>query len=337
MSSRAFEIPFFYEFAFHPLRGTKEKSIVAADGVRAEIREVSFKDAPLRLHAIDGGKRYLGREFEGQFYAPACYGGVNVVLTEPQRFVGFPGRHLDTLELLFPGREQMRLKSLGSRNVAERPTGISRVVRDGHDEVRQAVLDAASRLLLIEDRLYRQALPPKFAFHVRAESHWRTTLDNGGDWWPTSYAFAMDRTEDIKGFRERVEARGGVRVNPVSDVQILMSEWPMGYVPEIGNNAAFSTVSVLQSLGREIYRYPPEMIRIAMEMSKARGEYGEPAKDPLAIRSLLEDMLRALPAKDGLWLRRHIPNAIDAIDSSQDFDRAPLAAEDIDALEGFAP
>lgn len=328
------DIPIVYPLSFLPLRGTKEKTVVVADRVQVEIPSVGLDEAPLRLDATSGFERYIGREFDGELYMPNGFNGLRIDEDHPRKFEGFY-RAGDVLHHLFPGKARADLHDLAKRNSTERPTGLTRVIHDGHDEVRASTIGAAGNFLLIDGGLFRRRPAPMYAFSPTAESKWSVGLDHGSSWYPRHYGFALNRREDAEAFRERVLERGGVSVESFAEIRIRHLDWETHHVPEVARNASSGVVHVLSSLGNELHRYPPEMIRIAMELSRARGVSGEPAQDPVAINLLLRELEEAIPPKDGLWLRRHIPNALDAIVSSQDFVAERLAEDDMEALTGM--
>lgn len=336
-SSVKVDIPIAYPLSFMPLRGAKEKSVVIADTVQVDVPSVGTSEAPLVVDVEYGDRRYMGREFDGGLYFPSCEAGIPAAQDAPHPFQGFLNRHENAHHHLFPAGIRRDLYELHRKTPVERPTGLTRVVSDGHDEVRSAAIEAAREFLMIDGALFRRSAPPMIAFLPTAESKWMVQLDSGTSWYPKHYGFALGRIDEAKAFRERVIERGGVNVDGLGVIRIKRLEWATHEQPEAARNASSGVTHVLSSLGNDLYRYPPEMIRLALELSLARGEACRPARDPIAINLLLRELLEAIPAKDGLWLRRHIPNALDAIASSQDFVAERLHDDDIEALSGLSP
>lgn len=313
-----------YPISFVPLRGTKPKEIAVADTVEVDIPAVTSSEAPLAFDAFGSHSRYQGRTFGGKLYMPAVIQGLSRMLSAPMPFQGLPMDALQATALLYPGYGHQDLKLLANRKTVERPTGLTRVIHDGYEEVRKITLDALDGLLLVDGGLHRRAAPPVYAFTARNDGEWGLEIVDGTTWFEAHYAFGLDRMDDAAAFRERVVERGGMRIDEMSRVQVGEFDRAAVAIDEAGQNASYAVSQVLSSFGRHLDTHSPDLIRISMEMSRARGGFRGPAKDPAGVHAAIGELLDAIPENDKSSLRRHAVNAMDAISSARDFEPAPI-------------
>lgn len=317
------EIRIVYPLSFVPLRGSKPKELIVADTVETELRSVSSAEAPKAFVASGTHSRYQGRLIGGKLYMPAVDRGFSRSLDAPMPFTGFPMGPMEAAHLLYPGNNRQDLKQIASRKTVERPTGLTRVIHDGYEEIRKVTLDVLSRMALVDGALYRQSAPPVYAFEARSEGEWSVEIVDDTQWIQAHYAFGLDRKEDAEAFRERVIARGGMKVHEMSRVRVEGFDPDAVATDECARNASYAVSQVLSSFGNWLHTHSPDLIQIALELSQARGGFNGPAQDPAGVHRLLGDLLEAIPETDKSALRRHIPNAMDAIASARDFVPAP--------------
>lgn len=208
-------VEFAYPLICVPRRARAERVLWVKDRVEVDVRDVSTDEAPLGLRMIPG-----------QVITSSTYGWT----IERYALDGAPfdartlasGNVLDTsaaADGLFSvptsvggGAGSFHAPWAGVRRddmLDDRPTGLSLVVRDGHDEVRDKVIEAARRTALREGRLLRRSDLPCLTIHSYYSTSafscvWRSGLFHGG------YEFRLDDDEGMRAVAA-VAAESGYR------------------------------------------------------------------------------------------------------------------------------
>lgn len=196
-------VEFAYPMTWVPRRGKAERTLWIKDRVEVEVRDVSATEAPLGLsmtpshialarghasgidrYAIDGTAFAAPKAPEGTFLdstaATWCLFAMPMAVGEGAGFVQAPWASVKPSGML-----------------AERPTGLGALVRDGHDEVRDKVVAAARRTVLREGRLLHPSDLPCLSIHSYYSTSslscvWRSGQFHGG------YEFRLDDHEGMR-------------------------------------------------------------------------------------------------------------------------------------------
>lgn len=328
-------IPISYPLEYLPLRGSVPRTVQVGEFLDVKVPVIGARDAPVRIEASND-YLYDRYEFEG-----ALYGPVHAIhyLRPGQNDRNIEGtfRNEETsIRALFGADSTERIDALSKRGRIARPTAISRVVSDGRDKVVGETTAAASGLLVRDGRVLRKAPPPVFTIFTEMETVWDCRLDDGHAL-GKGYAFSVDRMQDLVAFQRRVEGRGGIVV-AMQNFRIGKLDWDMAEQREAPGNAFHAASKVLSVMGGLMDRIDHKVIRLAADLSEARGGlFPRVAPDANAIHATLLKMADLVPRKDHLNLMRNIANALDAIETSRDFILHRLDEDDLAAIDGFVP
>jgi hypothetical protein len=191
-----FDVPFAYELAYLKPRGRVPKTVLMKDSVTVEIAAYGEADAPVVIagcfkaaERLPGPTMRQHQPFERRLVGDRLFEVMHVHATpamsayehqEHDRREGWDWSEGYTGEALRrrlynPENTAKLLAGLtGSDDLYkpkildERPAGIERIVHDGRDAMAQMVRDAFTRLVLVDDRVHFQTLPPAIGISTTA-------------------------------------------------------------------------------------------------------------------------------------------------------------------------
>lgn len=330
-------IPVSYPLEYLPLRGTNSRQVQVAENLEAKVRVLDPSDVTLRIKARSDNHGLDRYELDGRLY-----GRVHSALKLRQRGAFFDpvveGRFSDestAIRALFPGEGPLR-EAVGTKRArVERPIGV-RVVADGHDAVVGEAMEAANALFIMGGDLFRPSSPPVFVLQADQETHWESRIEDA-HLIGKHYRVSIDREEDFLSLMDRIEGRGGVSFGRAF-YEIERLDWDMSSEREAANNAFYAATKVLWSVGTDMGRMDHRILRLAAELSEARGSLQvRVPPDANRVHTILKAIRELLPPQEYLWLTRHVANALDVLQSSRDFLVDRLDEEDVAALEGLSP
>lgn len=193
-----FDVPFAYELAYLKPRGRVPQTVLIADRVSVEMESVGEADAPVVIAGCFKANQRLGPEmkqhepferrlFDGRLFEILHTHSTPTIaayeFSEQDRREGWRWTEGYTVEALrrrlnSPENTAKLLAGVIGGEVPykpkildERPAGIDRVVHDGRDETVQRIRDAFARLVVVDDRVHFQTLPPGIGLTLSEALH----------------------------------------------------------------------------------------------------------------------------------------------------------------------
>lgn len=331
------QVPVSYPMEFIPLRGAKAREIQVAETLEVKVPVVDRSDVKLRIKARSDNDTFDRYELDGRLYGRVY---TSLRLRKAGQFFDpvVQGRFHDeesVTRALFPGEKYLREVKGTKRVRVERPTGVSRVVLDGHDEVVGEAMAVANALFVMDGDLFRPSSAPVFALQADQETRWDSMIENA-HLIGKHYRVSLDRRDDLESLMERIQTRGGVSFSrPFYEIERL--DWDLSSEKDAANNAFYAVTKVLWGIGTDVARIDHRILKLAAEISEARGSMlDRMPPDPNRIHSALTEIGGLLPPQEYLWLTRNVANALDVIESSRDFVLHRLDEDDVAAIEGMS-
>lgn len=187
------DVPFAYELAFLKARGRVPQTILMKDRVTVDIESFSADDAPVVIAGCFKSAERLGpgtkqhKPFERRLAGDRLVEILHVHSTSPipayefseadrnegwQWTEGYTGDALRRRLNCPENTARLMAGLIGSdtlykpKILDERPVGVDRIVHDGRDAMAQQIRDAFGRLVMVDDRVHFQTLPPAVAISM---------------------------------------------------------------------------------------------------------------------------------------------------------------------------
>lgn len=342
MSSITVKIPFLYTLTYMPLRGVKPRIAAIQDEVEVSLPSASAADAPIVVEAGDLYYRHDRRSFAGELYGPASD------ITQTTGAGPTPpgaGGVLQTclintdnvMRTMFPLGAPEALDVDYRRFVEPRPMAIARVVVDNREAAIEALTHRARDLLVVDDMLFRKALPPMHALVQRKDSSWEWTLVDPSSNDFVGFRLGLDRHMEMEAIMARVMRGGGPRVD-TTGIEVERMDADASMIVEAGPNAEAAARMVLSALGKAMADLPFGILEKAAILSRVVQTKPDGAYvDVQSVHAALVAIRDSIPEKQFSQAKRLIGIGLDFIETSREFHAGLLDEADMDALQGIAP